>query len=139
MKAFKAFIKSFKAPQRRVKIKNYVNFFCSPVIEKARVKLLLNINQSSHIIWQKTLVFNIFHDTFESYQKCYLTLSCILLKNGQTYFKDLVVFTLNVWPFFDIHERVKSYWGLYIYFRTIAEGFYLMYYFDPFTTNLFLI
>ena len=37
--------------------------------------------------------FNIFHDTFQSHKKCYLTVLCILLKNGQTYFKNLVVFT----------------------------------------------
>ena len=39
MKAFKAFIKSFEAPQRSVKIKIKVNFFCSSRIEAGRVNL----------------------------------------------------------------------------------------------------
>ena len=39
MKAFKAFIKPFKAPQGSVKIKISVYFFCSSGIEAGRVNI----------------------------------------------------------------------------------------------------
>ena len=44
MKAFKVFIKPFKAPQRSVKIEIYVNFFSLSGIGVGRVKCFLIIN-----------------------------------------------------------------------------------------------
>ena len=41
MKAFKAFIKPFEAPQRNVKIKNSLNFFSSSRIGTWKVKVIL--------------------------------------------------------------------------------------------------
>ena len=41
MKAFKAFIKPFEAPQRSVKIKIYLNFLSSSGIGTGRVKMMI--------------------------------------------------------------------------------------------------
>ena len=50
MKAFKAFIKPFEAPQRSIKIKIQLKFFSSPETIVKRDKLLLTTNAFSLIV-----------------------------------------------------------------------------------------
>ena len=49
MKAFKVFINAFEAPQRSVKIKNYVNFLSSSGIRTERINSTL-ISNSMHFL-----------------------------------------------------------------------------------------
>ena len=51
MKAFKAFIKPFEAPQRNVKIKIYVNFLSSPGIGTGRVNIRLIWFKNENVYW----------------------------------------------------------------------------------------
>ena len=62
MKAFKAFIKPFEAPQRSVKIKIYVNFFSSysgcrfcKLISSLNISMLISVRICLDYLWKKLL------------------------------------------------------------------------------------
>ena len=61
--SFKAFIKHFEAPQRRVKIKTYVNFFSSSRIGTGRVNSLSESKtkafENVHNLFSRSFIINL--------------------------------------------------------------------------------
>ena len=71
-------------------------------VPQGYVKSSLIMNGSTKKTLENLLQFKQFGPCKDQQKNSCITLSCIMLKNVLRYFKNLGVFTLHVWPVFNI-------------------------------------